>query len=213
MEYSMSTLKTNTIQAATGTTVNVASGHVLNAHGHVIQMASHVNNAGLTLSSSATAKFMDHPFTTKVANSTIIVRFHTQVYRESTSTGNRDIDVSLGLGFKTGAATSPSTDYTAITTYAPSRHNITFAGSVGRAFYCSDAFHAAGTYSGRYHPITTVFNEESFSPSLAAGTTIRIAVFVNQDYNLSTNIKFGAASSGSSDSGCSSSLNIMEIAQ
>ena len=55
----MSTLKTNTIQAATGSTVNVASGHVLNASGHVIQMTSHVNNAGLTLSSSATAKFMD----------------------------------------------------------------------------------------------------------------------------------------------------------
>ncbi len=38
MEYSVSTLKTNTIQASTGTTVNVASGHVLNAPGHVIQV-------------------------------------------------------------------------------------------------------------------------------------------------------------------------------
>ena len=33
----MSTLKTNTIQAATGTTLNVASGTVLQAPGHVIQ--------------------------------------------------------------------------------------------------------------------------------------------------------------------------------
>ena len=40
MEYSVSTLKTNTIQAATGTTVNVASGHVLNAPGHVLQVVS-----------------------------------------------------------------------------------------------------------------------------------------------------------------------------
>lgn len=38
MEYSVSTLKTNTIQAATGTAVNVASGHVLNAAGHVLQV-------------------------------------------------------------------------------------------------------------------------------------------------------------------------------
>ena len=37
MEYSVSTLKTNTIQAATGTTLNITSGHVLNAPGHVIQ--------------------------------------------------------------------------------------------------------------------------------------------------------------------------------
>jgi hypothetical protein len=48
MEYSVSTLKTNTIQAATGTTVNVASGHVLNAPGHVIQTVSS------TLTSTAT---------------------------------------------------------------------------------------------------------------------------------------------------------------
>ena len=40
MEHSVSTLKTNTIQAATGTTVNVASGHVLNAPGHVLQVVS-----------------------------------------------------------------------------------------------------------------------------------------------------------------------------
>tara|TARA_B100000900_G_scaffold20532_1_gene15958 strand:+ start:4154 stop:4735 length:582 start_codon:yes stop_codon:yes gene_type:complete len=38
MEYSVSTLKTNTIQAATGSTINVASGQVLNAPGHVIQV-------------------------------------------------------------------------------------------------------------------------------------------------------------------------------
>ena len=36
----MSTLKTNTIQAATGTSLNIASGHVLNAPGHVIQTVS-----------------------------------------------------------------------------------------------------------------------------------------------------------------------------
>ena len=36
----MSTLKTNTIQAATGTTVNIASGQVLNAPGHVLQTIS-----------------------------------------------------------------------------------------------------------------------------------------------------------------------------
>jgi len=36
----MSTLKTNTIQAATGSTVNVASGQVFTAPGHVIQVVS-----------------------------------------------------------------------------------------------------------------------------------------------------------------------------
>ena len=40
MEYSMSTLKTNTIQAATGTTVSVADGHTFAPPGHVIQVVS-----------------------------------------------------------------------------------------------------------------------------------------------------------------------------
>lgn len=48
MEHSVSTLKTNTIQAATGTSISVASGHVLNAPGHVIQTVSS------TLTSTAT---------------------------------------------------------------------------------------------------------------------------------------------------------------
>ncbi len=52
----MSTLKTNTIQAATGTAVNVASGHVLSAPGHVIQTKSFV----LTSATSSTSNsFVD----------------------------------------------------------------------------------------------------------------------------------------------------------
>ena len=207
----MSTLSVNTINAQTGTTITVPSGNLLVAPNHILHTITSVDNTGLTISNTAITKFMDVAFTTKGANSTISVRFHTQIYRESTATGNRDVDVAMGLGFKTGSATSSSTDYTAITTYAPAREFITFAGPNGRAFYSSDAYSATGTYSGRYHPITTVYNEESFSPSLAAGTTIRIAVFCKQDYNQSTNLKFGASASGASDSGCSTSLTITEV--
>ena len=49
MEYSVSTLKTNTIQAATGSTVSLASGHVLQAPGHVLQVQS------MTVTTSATS--------------------------------------------------------------------------------------------------------------------------------------------------------------
>ena len=45
MEYSVSTLKTNTIQAATGTTVNVASGQVFTAPGHVIQVVQNTSTS------------------------------------------------------------------------------------------------------------------------------------------------------------------------
>ena len=49
MEYSVSTLKTNTIQAATGTIVSVANGHTFAPIGHVIQTKS------MTLTSATTA--------------------------------------------------------------------------------------------------------------------------------------------------------------
>ncbi len=49
----MSTLKTNTIQAATGTAVNVASGHVLSAPGHVIQTKSFVLTSATSTTSSS----------------------------------------------------------------------------------------------------------------------------------------------------------------
>ena len=45
----MSTLKTNTIQAATGSNVSIASGHVLQAPGHVLQVQS------MTVTTSATS--------------------------------------------------------------------------------------------------------------------------------------------------------------
>ena len=201
----MSTLSVDTIQGKT------TAGTVKLPSGSVLQTISEVDNTGLSLGSSSTSKFMDVGITTKAANSTINVRFYTAIFRTDTSTGNRDIDVGLALGFKTGSATSSSGDYTAITTYAPTRENITFSGSVSRAFYSSDAFAAAASYSGRYHPIDTIYNEESFAPNLAAGTTIRIACFAKQDYAQSTNIRLGISTNGISDSGSTSCLTITEI--
>ena len=202
-----STISVDTIQGST------AAGTVKLPAGYTMQTVTSVDNTGLNLTSSSTAKFMDVAFTTKAANSIINVRFYTAIFRSDTSTGNRDLDVALALGFKTGAATSSSGDYTAISTYAPTRENISFSGGVGRAFYSSDAFYAGGTYSGRYHPIDTIYNEESFSPNLPAGTTIRIACFAKQDYGQSTSIRLGMSTSGIGDSGSSSCLNITEISQ
>ena len=54
MEYSVSTLKTNTIQAATGTTLNVASGTVLQAPGHVIQTVTTGTIASTTFTTTGT---------------------------------------------------------------------------------------------------------------------------------------------------------------
>ena len=76
----MSTLKTNTIQAATGSTVNVASGQVFTAPGHVIQV---VNSGNAARMSSTSTSYVDTPVTAtitpKFATSKILVRFNTVV--------------------------------------------------------------------------------------------------------------------------------------
>tara|TARA_R100001591_G_scaffold77843_1_gene85286 strand:- start:1988 stop:2515 length:528 start_codon:yes stop_codon:yes gene_type:complete len=56
MEYSVSTLKTNTIQAATGSNVSIASGNVLQAPGHVLQV---VSTAKTDVFSSSATSFTD----------------------------------------------------------------------------------------------------------------------------------------------------------
>tara|TARA_Y100001954_G_C15569706_1_gene482862 strand:- start:32 stop:676 length:645 start_codon:yes stop_codon:yes gene_type:complete len=199
--------------SATPTTVEIASGHTLVQSGAVMQTVTNVDNSGITMSGAQTVKFLDFPFTTKAANSIIDVKFNCQIYVVNNTTGNVDSDIALAAGFKTGSATSSSTDYTAITTYAPTRQNITFAGSVTRAFYASDAYEVSSSHAYRYNPLNAVNYQESFSPSLAAGTTIRVAIFVSQNYQQSINYKIGAGYAGSSDMGATSCLNITEIAQ
>ena len=54
MEYSVSTLKTNTIQAATGTIVSIANGTTFAPAGHVIQVKSAVFTDVLAISSADT---------------------------------------------------------------------------------------------------------------------------------------------------------------
>ena len=53
MEYSVSTLKTNTIQAATGTTVSIASGQVLTQPGSVIQVLQNTSTAYVATTSDS----------------------------------------------------------------------------------------------------------------------------------------------------------------
>ena len=53
MEYSVSTLKTNTIQAATGTTINVTSGQVFTAPGHVLQVKQGTDTTGTSSTSTS----------------------------------------------------------------------------------------------------------------------------------------------------------------
>ena len=81
MEYSVSTLKANTIQAATGTTVNVASGQVLNAPGHVLQVQSTTKTDQTDIAVNINSGYASYPvimsvnITPKLVNSKILINY------------------------------------------------------------------------------------------------------------------------------------------
>lgn len=83
----MSTLKTNTIQAATGSTVNVASGNVLNAPGHVIQVVQVTSNTQFTMNSTSYAATpLVLTITPSSTSSKILINFNTSSYANGSGT-------------------------------------------------------------------------------------------------------------------------------
>ena len=174
------------------------------------------DTAGLVMSGNQTARHLNVAITSKFANSSFLVRYSTGIYtvgsHNSDSPWNIDSDHAIGLGFKTGSASTTSTDYTAISTSPFSRENITFSGSTGRAFYSSDAIGGSANYMYRYHPVTTVFCEDMFAPTQAAGTVINVGAFFSQDGGNSNNFYIGKSPSGFGDSGYQSFITVTELA-
>lgn len=206
----MSTLSVNNITTQTGNTITVPSGKVLASPGLPIQTVFGQDEAGMSVNSSnVDLRFMNVPITTKVANSTFLIRFHAAAYSHQTTAGSYDVDFAAAMGFKTGTASTTATDYTAITTYSPTRENITFANSTTAAFFASDTVGFSPNYAA-HRPMATLYNEDTFAPNQPAGTVINVACFVRADNN--TYWRVGSSPNGSSDSGMVSSLTITEFA-
>ena len=91
MEYSVSTLKTNTIQAATGTSVSVAGGHTIHQPGSILQVVTAQTTGSSTNVTSTSFVEVSNQLraiiTPKFATSKLLVMFQSSMYR-STSTSN-----------------------------------------------------------------------------------------------------------------------------
>ena len=87
----MSTLKTNTIQAATGSTVNVASGHVLSAPGHIVQLVEKQDKANASTTSTSFTNTgvsgLNLSITPKLATSKIFMTVHLQMEMNGANAG------------------------------------------------------------------------------------------------------------------------------
>lgn len=209
----MSTLSVNNITTQTGDTITVPSGKVLASPGLPIQTVLGQDETGTSMGNAGVAvRFMNVPITTKVANSTFLIRFSSAVY-SAVNAGQYDVDLAAAMGFKTGTASTVATDYIAISTYSPTRETITFADSADRAFFAMDAFPVNASYN-KYIPVCSLYNEDTFSPNQPAGTVINVACFIKVDGNPAGGayINIGASISGMADSGMVSTLTVTEFA-
>ena len=69
----MSTLKTNTVQAATGSKISITSGHILNAPGGIIQTVQSSTTTYFNTSSSSFVNAFTATVTPKLATSKIMI--------------------------------------------------------------------------------------------------------------------------------------------
>ena len=209
-----SILKVDTIQGATSATaVDMSSVTSLKMpSGFPVQIVNGTNTTGVWHTSNASLRIMDVNITSRLQNSSFIVQAFCAIGTTGDVTGNRDTDVALGLGYKTGSSPSATTtDYIGIGDYAPTRQNINFSNG-NRAFYSIDALAGSASYSYTYFAFNEPKTSLSFSPNASAGTTFNVALFGSSDVN-QNNITFGSRrNDNGADSGTVTYIHITEIA-
>lgn len=157
------------------------------------------------------AKCLECSFTTKGAGSKFFVSVIASI-RKGDSTGNLDRDRSFGLGFKTGATSSSSSDYAPVAGVSFSKETITGTNSSNLTFTAADAYYSGGLYEGRYYTTDNVTAyHKLFTPSstIAIGTTVNFALYASCDYD--SIVVFGGNNVFSS-TGIEGSVTVQEIA-
>ena len=186
----MSTLKTNTIQAATGTIVSIANGTTFAPAGHVIQVKSAVFTDVLAISSADTRTDITNlslSITPSSTSSKILVNTHISY---SSSTNNL---------YASGYLMRGSTDIGVNTTATGNQFNVSFGMDlVGQA---------NETYKLRNSSMTFLD-----SPSSTSALTYKVQARVNSNPTLYIN-RTGADANADYSSRGISTLTVMEIAQ
>ena len=210
----MSTLYTDNIRANNASQITVPTGQkivavdsaAITSPGMVLQVIEEHLNTYVTIS-TAGAKVFGNSITTKAANSKILVQLITAV-----SNNNLDQDRALAMGYKTGAASSNTADYTSLHGSTYNRAEISNLGS----FFATDtAGPGGGSWSGRYGMTTVQFNK-LHSPNVAAGTVLDYSLWGGVDTdNMKVGNSYNPGTQGGSGTGngYDSSLLLWEIAQ
>jgi len=169
--------------------------------GSVLQVV-HVDPADGSSFSNTTIKVMDASITTTTTNSKILIDVNfAWGFGDSTA----DVDAAAAVGYKTGTASSTSTDYTSTIADHGGLTRQGISGLVG--FYAQDAYQGTSYQKYMVYHMTA---KSLISPSQPAGTTLNIALFANTDGTMSVNRPRGSTLN---DSGYMPGITLMEIAQ
>lgn len=172
----MGSFKLNSIEAfsESGGVVSISNNTTFPA-GHVIQIVEMHDNTTKSVSSNASVKLYDIQIVTKKNNSKIYVMVNV-----GRSANNSDIDVALAIGYKQGATSTSSGDYTSL-------HGSTYTRQIESnlgSFWAQDtADPGGGTWSGRYAIIPVIFTK-LHTPGVSAGTTLSYSLWGSTENGL-----------------------------
>ena len=191
MEHSVSTLKTNTIQASTGTSVSVADGHTFHQAGAVLQVVQATKTATVTVASGANAGVISQAITPKFATSKILVKC-------SLSLGGGDN--SYGYARLSRQISGESASFVGISDQAS-------GSQINCSFQCSGKNYTYQSY--RTDPRSFEFLD---SPNTTTATTYEINIACTSD-NMYLNRSGTVVTDNVWTPATMSTLTLMEIAQ
>ena len=193
------TSSSNTITIPAGHKINAVDAGAISAPGSVIQVVEFHSATTYTISSSSATKLFNLSITTKNANSKILVQLNV-----GRSAYNQDVDIALGMGYKTGATSATSSDYTSLHGSAYTRQLVDNLGS----FWAQDTSDpGGGSWSGGYGIYHVAFNK-LHEPNVSAGITLDYSLWGSSDGTFRIGNSYNTGTNG-----YDSSLILMEIAQ
>lgn len=194
-----SIIKTDEIRRLNDTVLmsdGVLSGDVTFPDGHVIQVVE-LHDDNVKTINSTSIKCYDIQITTKQANSKIYV-----IVNVGRSSRNSDTDISLAIGYKTGAISSSSADYTSLHS---SKYTRQIESNLGSFWTQDTSDPGGGTWSGTY-AITPVIFTKLHAPNVIKNTLLSYSLWGSSDGTF-----YIGSSHSNGTNGYDNSITLMEI--
>ena len=191
------------VNADINSSAAIAGSKLVMPTGSVLQVV-HTEDGTKQTVSSTTTKLIETSITMKGVNSSLLIRANVPIGGDDN--GNSDVDLALAFGYKSGSASSSSTDYSkAGGRSAYARNPVTGLDS----WFNSDTKQHGEGYDNHW-VLHTGHEYLKTGLTYATGTTVQVALWCrtgNGSYDFCC-----AENKADTDAGMVMSLNVMEIA-